>query len=495
MKFAALLVTLFALTPLAASAPDLRITAALEKPEVAFEEAVVITVTFENRGDTEVTYFEPLFAGMIFFPSIRLVHAADGRVYAPWVSPFQSMVDEGIQGALIRLGAGEKHVYRHAMARFRRDGEGDRDWKENQALPAGSYRVLVTYDRPDDQVPFNTGGFDEEPRRVPGLFVGSLKSEALQLTVADPTKPRLLLDMPEQGPAVLRVTVENPSREQLVLTGFPRLTVHSKMYGSGIARPNLPGPGDGSADRPVVITVPAGGTSAFEVNLRALTFLCGDRGACGLGEFIPSGTVHLGLDILDGAGGCLFSAGGIFASIRAPESRGLENLAVRCALSESEIGAGAPVKLTILLSNDGEADLGVVSALRFPRSVTIRVDDATGKRPSIFAVTMSGGRPATEFFRPGEEYSRLAKGMTFDGDRFEETVGLRPAELKRLAPGETLTREFALDTLLSGGFVPGTYRVSVGYRNFEPGLRFGLLEADLLGVGIVWSEPISLVVR
>jgi hypothetical protein len=139
---------LLAMAAAAFAAPELVLNAELEKGEVAFEGEVVVTVTFENRGDAAVTFFEPLFARSIHFPPVWFVNEADGRKFRPWVALFRSIVKPGIQGALVKLGPGRKKVYTHRASRFYEVREElERDWKKNTPPPPGSYRVFAVYEQ------------------------------------------------------------------------------------------------------------------------------------------------------------------------------------------------------------------------------------------------------------------------------------------------------------------------------------------------------------
>jgi hypothetical protein len=205
---------------------------------------------------------------------------------------------------------------------------------------------------------------------------------------------------------------------------------------------------------------------------------------------VPRGLCHLTFGT---KGGTL--ADSIWVRIPEVPARGLEGVTVTATVTPRlRVEAGEPVTLTVHVENRGEEDVLLVRRLAFPRELLVRVEDATGRRPSIVSTT--GKADGLRALRPrGEDACRIARGLSWNRDRFDPAPGLTREDLVRVAPERGILREVELTRLLAGGLTPGRYLVRAGYRNTEPGARLGLPEDQRAGTGIVWSEPVTLIVE
>jgi len=454
----------------------------VEKDEIEFEAAVTWVVRFVNRGTEEVRLFEPLHAGSNTFPAVRLVRKGDGRELRPYDSPFQSMVSRGLQGAVIRLAPGGEKEYRYARARFmavdRRTQKAD--WYEPRPLPDGEYELRATYERADDMLPFNVGGFDVEERKVEGIFTGKIEAAPAVLRVGPPTKPHVRISVPDRGKAEVLVVLANPTGSEHMFQGPARFELGSKMYGSA------------AATMLFGTVVPAGETTEHRVDMRGLSWFREGRGgrvAEGLGEIVPSGTCHLKLVLGNAA------SDGIWARVPPVPSRGLEDVVVTATLSADRICVGDSLRLTTHVENLGDGDVALVHRLSFPKELLIRIEDATGRRRLVSSTT-GKARGGTGGLRPrGENICKVADGLSWDRDRFDPAPGLTRKDLIWFEPKAGVAREVDLGSLLAKGLTPGRYRIFAGYRNSESGLRLGFTPDRLAATGVVWSEPVDLTVE
>ena len=462
----------------------------VESAEVAFEAPVTYVVRFVNRGTEGVRYFEPHFAGMNTFPDVRLVRIGDGRELKPYDSPFQSMASRGLEGTIVTLGPGETKEYRYERARFmvvdRRTQKAD--WYEPRALPDGEYELRASYEQGSDLLPFNTGGFDVEPRSVPGIFTGKVRAAPVKFVVRPPVHPHVRISMPDRSSTEVRITFANPSAAEHVFRGRARFEIGSKMYGGAVAV---------LGEEEMSVAVPAKGSVERRVDLRALSWRRRTRAEGetpeGLGAIVPQGVCRLHF-VIEAEGTAI--GDGIWGMIPKVENRGLEQVEVSVTLAPRDrIAAGRPVTLSVNVENLGTEDVGFVHRLRFPRELVIRIEDADGRRPSgvSTAQTASAGLDA---LRPrGEDVCKLADGLSWDGDRFEPAPGLTRKDFIWIEPRAGILREIELSSLLATGLTPGRYHISAGYRNTETGIRLGFAEGHRPATGIVWSKPVVLVVE
>ena len=142
----------------------------------------------------------------------------------------------------------------------------------------------------------------------------------------------------------------------------------------------------------------------------------------------------------------------------------------------------------------GKKDVAVLHRLAFPSDVLIRIEDADGVRPTLGSVTRKAG--GLDALRPaGEGESKLAQGLSWNGDAFDRPGPIRRSDLLLIEPGCAIEKTFDLAKLLATGLTPGRYRVYVGYRNYESGDRFGYPKERRAPVGIVWSKPVAVTVK
>jgi hypothetical protein len=494
----ATLLLLAAFTGPARAGSSLGLEVGLASDRVAHEGTVEITARFVNRGPKTVLLYEPEHLGLVSFPRIRLDREGDGRVFALYDAPFQSMATPGMVGSVVRIAPGEVKTYVTKRDRVVPVVEGRSDWREPGPLPPGSYTVRVSYEKSDSRVPFNIGGFDVEHRVMDGLFTGRLEAPPVHLTVEAPTRPRIVISAPDKNRAELLVKFENPLEKEVVFSGLPRLTLSSKMYGGAVARPALLGSGDAKEGEVVELRVPARGEREVRVDLRALGFSLtrrGRTGTTGLGEIVPRGTVHWSLALVGADGEPAWASNGIYGFVPPPPSEGLEGVVVTARLSVAAAKTDAPVRVTAALENRSDAPVRVVRRWSFPKEMCIRIEDATGRRGLVGSVTRTPSSRLTELLPRGEEASRVAEGLSWDGDRFEPAPGLAASDFRALGPGEKMARAVDLSRLLATGLTPGRYRIRVAYRNLESGARLGFDADRRAGTGTVWSDPVTLEVE
>jgi hypothetical protein len=480
----------------ALAGPDLALEAELARSIVAAGEEVVITVTFVNRGDEAARYFEPLHADLTGFPEVRLVSVAEGRQYALHTAPFQTMVRRGLQGEVVELSPGGRKAYLHRRAAFVRidPGTGAPLWMEPlPKLPPGEYEIRAAYEQGTNRLPYNTVGFRTIERTVEGLFVGRLMAKPLRLTVGGASDPMISARLESEAGGIVIVTFSNPRSEEFLFSGTLSLSIGSKMYGSGVALVPLP-PREGG---PGMAVGPAS-RREVRVDLTALGWQRTYRGrpdVTGLLDVVPRGIAYLKAEMKAADGRVTAAALGIWIRVPPVPQAGLEDLEVRAALPAT-VGPAAKeeVRLSVTLRNPGGKPILIAVPLRFPSRLVLRIEDATGRRSTGHSVTRTPG--GLDALRPaaGEEHLVLAGGLSWDGDRFEPAPGPKREDFLVLTPGEELTRTLPLERLLAGGLPAGRWRITAGYRSVESGARLGLPPGDRSGTGVVWAEPVEVVI-
>jgi len=494
MKTAALLfLVLLAAAGSAEAAPAPVLTVRVQADAIDYAGGITLVVTFENRSDETVKYFEPPHVILRTFPAVTFVSEATGAIWRPYDSPFQSMAGRGLEGAVIELAPGEKKEYRHVRDRFSPVVAGKMDWTAKRPLPPGKYRIRVEYEKADDRAHFNIGGFDTELRKLPGIFVGKLVAVPATIVVRPADRPRIEIAPPAGRRAEIVLTFDNPTPEDRVFAGTPRLVLSSKMYGSGEARPAVIRDGDAKPDERIEVRVPAGERKVFRVRLGALSFAGRGPGMHGFGELIPEGLAHAVFTLHAEGGVKSLGTDGIFVRIPRPRNKGLEGLRVTATLPEV-VKVGDPFSLTVTVENGSGKDALLLHRMAFPRDVIIRFEDMDGGRPSIGSVTRKAG--GLDALRPrGEGASRVAAGLSWNGDAFARVGGIGKSDLIWIESGDGFEKTFDFRKLLAKGPTPGRYLITVGYRNYESGERLGFVAGRRAGVGIVWSKPVVVAVR
>ncbi len=212
------------------------------------------------------------------------------------------------------------------------------------------------------------------------------------------------------------IAFANPSDKFCIFSGTATFALSSKMYGSATATLLRDG---------MLVPVPPGGRIELKTELRDLAWQR-DRATTGsgegLGEIVPSGTCHLTFRM---EGGSFVGTDGLWIRIPDVPSKGLENVTVTATLSPpGSVRAGEPVTLEVHIENRGEGDIGLIHRLAWPRELVIRVEDATGRRPSMVSTTGTARRGPGGLRPRGEGICKLAQGLSWDRDRFEVTSGL-----------------------------------------------------------------------
>ncbi len=474
----AVVLVLSAAAPAAAGCAELALEIRVTPDPVAFGEAVSIETQIVNRGESPVTYFEPDHAEVDGFPPVRFVRVDDGRVFAPWIPPYQTMVSEGLAGTIVRLAPGEHRSVTVSRHRFVPAAKGDGP-AEPASLPPGEYAVEAEYVKADDLVPWNTGGFDVEMRRHEGLFTGRAAAVPIRFRVAPPDRPYFALLQPDRALPRLILAIVNPTDAPLTIDGVGTLEIHSKMYGHLSARLPVAPP-----------TVAPGSRGEFAIDLRRLGFQPGNGSRLlrlGLNELILSGPAWMTLRVDAADGREIAAPEGILGEVPPPPDAGLADLALT-------LRGDRPEDLAISLENRADGPRRVNARLAFPADLIVvvrRVGDDVPPRGSMRQTAPT----SLDDLRPrGWEGSRLAAGLAWDGDRFEAAPPLTLDHLRVLRPGESVARTFDLPAHLADGLPPGRYAVRAGLANAETGLRFGLAEDDTAATGTLWSPELELTV-
>jgi hypothetical protein len=458
----------------------------LASTEIEHEGALEYVIRFYNRGPEEVRYFEPLHPKLTTFPSVRLVRAGETRGLRPYDPPFQSRLVRGLQGRIVRLGPGETKEYRFRRDRFLAvDRNTQRaDWFEPRRLPDGEFEIHAVYVMHDGMLPHLTEASRPERKRVPGIFTGTLRSAPATFRVRPPSRPHVRISVPDRGTTEVVVTLANPGSADLVLTGPAHFEIASKMYGSATAT---------LGESPLSVAVPAGESAERRVDLRHLTWRRKDGPPECLDGIVHRGIVHLRFWV---EGETPLASDGIWARVPEVPQRGLEGVSVRVShASPDGVRPGRPVTVTVVLENRGADRVGLVRRLAFPRELVLRLEDAAGARRSRVSTT-GRARVGGLRFRPvGESHCRIARGLSWNRDRFERVAAPTRDDLVWLEPGGRLVRQLELTRLLATGLAPGRYLLRAGYRNGETGGRLGLAADRRPATGIVWSESVLLVVE
>jgi hypothetical protein len=222
--------------------------------------------------------------------------------------------------------------------------------------------VVAIYEKKDDLVPFNTGGFEEELRPWKGplpLCTGRIESEPARFRVETPSEPWVELRQPDEGRPELLVSCFNPTSAEAAIPGVAILEAHSKMYGGGEAEVAFA----------TAVAIPARGHREERIDLRRLTFRT-RRGPRGLHEMIPEGATWFRLSFRDGSGAGTASPDGIFGTVPPPEDTGLEGIGVTVSAEDTV--------LTVTIRNDAKSPVRVVRRLAYPNDVLLRIARAGG---------------------------------------------------------------------------------------------------------------------
>src|SRR5207245_1987007 len=133
------------------SVGGLKLTCTVDKERYESKEPITFTATVENVSDHEIVFHKNEDSGLIGFPTFRITGA--GRDWHLHVAPFQTLVREGMVGALETLAPGTTRSYPIKVEMFTQD-----DPRSPHILPEGDYSVTATYEKKDNLVEFNGQG-------------------------------------------------------------------------------------------------------------------------------------------------------------------------------------------------------------------------------------------------------------------------------------------------------------------------------------------------
>lgn len=464
----------------------LRLRAKLARAIVSPRDTVVLTATFENTGDGALQLFIPQHAGLVPFPSWRLV-GLDGGVHVPETPAFQSMWQTGIQGTIRRLEPGGRWSVTVRASLFRRLAGNAYAGRDPVRLPEGQYRVRCSYTQQTNAVPFGEAMMKRRTQAVPGLWTGEVEADVLLLSVTAAPVPSLtarLVEEPIAGGAVsVELALRNPTPTSLSL-GDLVVTMHAKGQSSGSAvvpREKIR-PLAAAAELPRALS----GSSELRVrvDLARLAFVSRRRGetcAAGLYELVPQGGMRFSVAWSLKELAEPLRSDTMWIRFRAGPAR-VEGL----TLEVLPVGGS---NVQVRLTNTGARTLRVRERLSWPSDVRVTLKSTDETRGVVRSVTMSGGLQIA-FGVP--DPAPLAKGLSWDGDRYERPGPLSADDFIELPQGGILTRVLRLADLVYGGLPAGSYEVRAIWRSLTDGRHLGLAPAV---TGVLASKPVVVTVN
>jgi RNA polymerase sigma-70 factor (ECF subfamily) len=423
-----------------------------------------LVATFENAGPGRVKLFVPENASVGAFPSWRLT-AEDGTTFvsATWIG--QSMWQEGLQGSLVELGAGESWTGRASVNAFSpvdpATGHVD-DWHVRVPLKPGRYVVSCSHTQGTDEVPWNEEAFRVSRRRIEGLWMGSVRADDIAVQVGACPRPTLTIDAPHEfvpgKPYRVDAVLENPGPDAAEFKGS--LVCRAYTKGEGAVAELRVGDearegGRPSGDAPGVTNVPPGGSVRFAFDLSSAKRLTTRR----LGYVVLVATIES--DPKDPA----IASNGIFRTVKPPPDASA--LGLRLAATARRTASGATL-VDLVLSNAGAQALRVPRGLASPATLTFAVRSADG---ADITVTWGQG---------------LLTSATIDWTIPAPGKGGAAAEFVELRAGESATRTVDLSGDEHPRFPPGDYTVAVTWCNLDGGA--GADEGPPVAIGEVTSE-------
>lgn len=455
-------------------------------------EPLKLEARFTNRSAAPLSFFVPLHAGLVPFPSWVLEHE-DGTRYEPATPSFQSMWKEGLQGQIVRLAPGASKAFAIKVQAV--IPAGAKIGSDTTSLRPGRYRVTATYKRKNTRLPYSTRAFEVEMRAHKGLWTGTARTAAIDATVGPSRRPVLTLDAPERAavgqPYVLRYTLRNQREEPWQAHGAFVLRVGSKPNGTGTFRfvrhVNADVPSAG-AHR---VTVPALGSITGAFDLSALSFTRTRQGrteTMGLFDLLGSaGLFRIGLHFEEVKKGTAFSAGVSRHLARMePTTDSTLRLLVEPVVTKSR----EPV-VDVVLRNEGPEPVRVPAHMSMPGHLYFSlIHERSAKRPGFRISRKASGSLDAMFGRntPGR-HGVFAAGMSWNGDRFERMPAYENASFVLLAAGGELRRRVRLRewTTPNEPMQWGPYQMTAYYRNRENGRRLGV---DEVFTGLIRSSPV-----
>jgi len=146
-------------------------------------------------------------------------------------------------------------------------------------------------------------------------------------------------------------------------------------------------------------------------------------------------------------------------------------------------------RIQVRLVHRGTRPLRVAKRLTWPVDLRVMLRRAGIDRAARRAVTRGG---SLEPGLPLPDPAPIAKGMSWNGDRYERPGPLTAKDFGVLAPGAMLSRDLQLGDLVYGGLKPGRYEVQVTWTARSDGRHLGLAPAR---VGVLESEPVVVTLR
>jgi hypothetical protein len=422
----------------------------------------------------------------------------------------QTAYPHGIRllGELVTLDPGESKTFRYEV-RDVVEVKKDEKRREGKHLPLkpGSYEILARYEKKDDTVEYTTEKiFARERRIVDGLWTGDVKAAPLRFTVSPASGVFCEIDAPDNflpgKKAILKLEIRNDTDRELSRDCRPKVRIYSKACGGGEAifglRTDRSDAPEGGAS-PLVL--PPWGKARFEIDLTTLNFsaLHGPlkgKSAVGFFELFGPGALHVAveLDFTGGNAPAPLKSNDLWACVADRQLPAIPGLSLTLSTGKETVAPGEKTELTVDLINESKADKNLCHRLDFPSRLFLVIEDADGKKKTLFSVTGSAPSELGGLFDvPWEGSARIVRGLSWNRDAFEARKPLTRSDFILIEPVAGVQRSFDLNELLHGGLKPGRYKIHAAYRNLENGLRLGLpIPAE---VGLLKSNSITLEVR
>ena len=234
----------------------------VEVPDsMAYGTSTGLKVRFVNRGSNEVMFHVPLFAGANAFPELRM-ERLDGAVFEPYDAPFQSMWQQGLQGSLVELAAGDSKWFeinkplwmvaaptgqsgiQNKLPTLNRVFE--KSTRDPLPLEPGTYRLRAIYQKAEATVPIGEPNFKVHNRQKPGLWTGRIEELSQPFVVGPKSDLELRIHGPRNlsksgGTYLLNVTLTNHRAHTVHLRNPFMVSVGNMMSGTAnvsvVARP------------------------------------------------------------------------------------------------------------------------------------------------------------------------------------------------------------------------------------------------------------------
>ncbi|MHC4597738.1 MAG: hypothetical protein ACYS47_01910 [Planctomycetota bacterium] len=481
----------------------LKLVLNLSQGRVKAGESFQVTLAFENVSGEALTFYVPDRASTNTFPTLRFRKRGDPDKPAPvfrrYDPPVQTLVPSSIHllGELVTLDPGERRVFTYAVKNVVEEKEGGGGLKDPH-LPfrPGAYEVAASYAKNDDTVEYTTREiFGKERRIVDGLWTGKIDAAPLTLVVEPSVGVFCELEAPEPltpgKPAVLRGRIRNATDQRLHRHWILMAQLYSKACGGGEFENRF--------ER--ILDLPPWKETTFEIHLDRQNFTATTgpfKGKKGVGffELFGPGIIHIAAEVTFPGGPALapLKSNDLWARVAGKKPPAIEDFSLTLSAKKTTLTPGEKAEVTAKLVNESKEPRNICRRLDFPSRLYLVIEDADGKKKTLFACTGKAPLSVDGLWDvPWEGSAKIVRGLSWNRDLFETGKPLEKTDFAPLEPAAGVERTLDLNGLVHGGLKPGRYKIHAVYRNFETGRRFGL--TDPAEVGAVKSDPIVLEVE